>query len=113
MSTTRNQALKDYGVDLLKHLPLEDEIFFAMVERAELFPLDTGNNIKAKDTRVKKVSYFLEVIKPGADIYVPKLLQVMKESGVADVIQLAEKITAVIEKGGESNALITNNYVYT
>ena len=101
-----SQALKDYNVDLLTHLPLENDIFFAMADRAGLFPLDTGNNIKAKDTRAKKVSYFLGVIGPGADIYLPKLLKVMKESGVADVVQLAEKITAATGKGSESNALI-------
>ena len=105
MSISASHALRDYNVDLLTHLPLEDEIFYAMAQRADLFPLDTGDNIKAKDTRAKKVSYFLDVIKPGADIYLPKLLKIMKESDVADVVQLAEKITAATGIGGESNAL--------
>ena len=105
MSISASQALKDYNVDLLTHLPLEDEIFYAMADRANLFPLDTGDNIKAKDTRAKKVSYFLGFIGPGADIYLPILLEVMKESGVADVVQLAKKITAATGIGGESNAL--------
>ena len=60
-----------------------------MVQRADLFLLNTGNNIKAKDTRAKKVSYFLDVIGPGADFYLLDLLKVMKESGVADVLQLS------------------------
>ena len=94
MSTSASQALRDYNVDLLTQLPLDDEIFFAMAQRANLFPLDTGNNIKAKDTRSKKVSFFLDTIGPGADIYLPKLLKVMMESDFADVIQLAEKIVA-------------------
>ena len=105
MSTSASQALKDYNVDLLRNLPLEDELFFAMAERAGLFPLDTGNNIQAKETRAKKVSYFLGVIGPGADFYLPKLLQVMKDSGVGNVVQLAEKIAAATGIGGESNAI--------
>ena len=40
------------------------------------------------------MSYFLCVIGPGADSYLPKLLKVMKDSGVADVVKLAEKIAA-------------------
>ena len=105
MSISASQALKDYNVDLLRNLPLEDPLFYAMVEKAGLFSLDTGNSIQAKDTRAKKVSYFLGVIGPGADFYLPKLLQVMKDSGVGNVVQLAENIAAATGIGGESNTL--------
>ena len=73
-----------------------------MVQKAGLFPLDIGANVQAKLTRVEKVSYFLTQIGPGADSNLPKLLEVMKQSGVTDVVQLAEKI--VVATGG-SNAL--------
>ena len=106
MSISASQALKDYSVELLDHLPLEIDKFFAMTERAGLFPLDTGSNIKAKDTRAKKVSYFLDVIRPGADIYLPKLLEVMKDKdSPPDVVQLADKIAAATGIGGKSNAV--------
>ena len=106
MSISASQALKDYSVDLLKHLPLEDVTFFEMVKKADLFPLTTGDSVKAKPIRAEKVSYFLGVIGPGADIYLPKLLKVMKESDVADVVTLAEKIAAATGIGGESILMV-------
>ena len=87
------EAIKEYYVELLDKLPLDDEKFFGMVKGADLFPLDTGDNIKAKPTRAEKVAYFLQhVIEPGADLYLPRLLTVMKESKVIVLIKLAEDI---------------------
>ena len=105
MSTSASQVITDYKVELVKHLPLENELFFAMVERDGLFPLEIGDDIKAKDTRAKKVSCFLDFIRPGADTYLPKLLKVMKESGVDDVLELAENIDTTIRNSGESTGL--------
>ena len=66
-----------------------------MAKRAKLFPLDTGDAIEAKPTRSDKVAYFLQyTIEPGAEEYLPTLLKVMKESKVADVVELANKIQA-------------------
>ena len=103
MSITPSEALNKYNVDLLKHLPLDITTFFEMAKNAGLFPLGTGDNIKAKPTRADKVSYFLSVIGPGADSYLPKLLKVMKDSGVDDVVQLAEKIAKATGMDGGSN----------
>ena len=108
MPISASQALKDYGVDLLQHLPLENAIFFAMVQKAGLFPLDIGANVQAKHTRAEKVSYFLTQIGPGADSNLPKLLKVMRESGVTDVVDLAEKIAVAT---GGSNALTQTSSV--
>ena len=94
MSISASQALKDYNVDLLKNLPLENAVFLAMVDRAGLLPLDGVDSVKAKSTRAEKVSHLLDVIKAGADTYLPKLLKVMKDSGVDNVVQLANKIAA-------------------
>ena len=105
MPISSSQALKDYGVDLLTHLPLENPIFFAMAQGANLFPLGTDDSIRAERTRAKKVSSFLEVIGPGADSYLPILLKVMKESGVLNVVQLADKIAAATGMGGGSTNL--------
>ena len=105
MLISPSQALKEYSVDLLTHLPLENPMFFAMAQTADLFPLGTDHSITAKPTRADKVLYFLSVIGPGADDYLPKLLKVMKNSRVSDVVQLADKITEATGVDGESNAL--------
>ena len=95
-----NEAIKQFNVELLRQLPLESDIFFAMAKQADLFPLDTGTSIAAKHTRAKKVSYFLQhVVEPGAEQYLPKLLKVMKESEIANVVKLADDIQAATKIG--------------
>ena len=95
-----NEAIKQFNVELLCQLPLENNIFFAMAKQADLFPLNTGNSIAAKFTRAEKVSYFLQhVVKPGAEQYLPKLLKVMKESEFANVVKLADDIQAATRIG--------------
>ena len=89
-------AITQFGVELLEQLPLEDVKFFAMAKQAYLFPLNTGDSIAAMPTRADKVAYFLRhAIEPGAEEYLPKLLSVMKESKVANLIRLADDIEAV------------------
>ena len=88
-------AIKQFNLELLCQLPLESDLFFAMAKQADLFPLDTGDSIAAQPTRTKKVSYFLQhVVEPGAEQYLPKLLKVMKDSEVANLIRLANDIQA-------------------
>ena len=80
---------------LIEQLPLEDDIFFAMAKEGGLFPLDTGNTIAVKSTRAEKVTYFLQhIVEPGAEVYLPKLLKVMQDSKVANVVKLADEIHA-------------------
>ena len=93
-------AIKEFNVELLRQLPLENDIFFAMARQADLFPLDTSDSIAAEPTRSKKVAYFLQyVVEPGAEQYLPKLLNVMKESKVANLVRLADDIQAVLRTG--------------
>ena len=93
-------AIRKFRLELLKQLPLDDPTFFAMVDRAGLFPLDNNKIIKAEKTRAYRVDYFLDhVIEPGADFYLPKLLDVMRESEFANVKKLADDIQAVIPSG--------------
>ena len=88
-------AIKQFSVNLNCELPLENDIFFAMAEQAGLFPLDTGDSIAVKSTRAQKVTYFLRhVVEPGAEEYLPKLLKVMRDSKVANVVRLADDIQA-------------------
>ena len=77
----------------LHGLPLDDPIFLAKARQAHLFPLDTDDAIQARHTRSEKSAYFLQhVIEPGAEQYLPKLLKVMKESKVDNLVRLAEDI---------------------
>ena len=104
-------AIKQFNVELLHQLPLENDIFFAMARRAGLFPLDTGDSIAAEPTRAKKVAFLLQhVVEPGAEEYLPKLLNVMKESKVANVIRLADDIQAVTGIGRYTNILQEISY---
>ena len=64
-----------------------------MAKQAYLFPLDSGESIAAMSTRAQKVNYLLQhVVEPGAEQYLPKLLKVMRDSKVANVVRLADDI---------------------
>ena len=105
MTISARQALKDNNVDLVKQLPLENAVFFAMAKAEDLFPLNIGESIQAEKTRAEKVTFFLNFIDSGADTYLPKLLKVMKGSGVVNVVQLAEKMAVATGMDGGSNSL--------
>ena len=86
-------AITQFNAELVQQLPLENDIFFAMAKQAYLFPLDTGDSIAAMSTRAQKVNYLLQhVVEPGAEEYLPKLLKVMRDSKVANVVRLADDI---------------------
>ena len=99
MATLAKDALQKFKVELLQELPLEDPLFFARVKQADLFPLDTVDSITAAKTRANKVDCFLDHVEPVADAYLPKLLEVMRESKIANVMRLADDIQAAIRSG--------------
>ena len=100
MAISAKDAIKKFNVKLLQKLPLEEEIFFGMAKTANLFPGGNAESIAAEPTRAKKVAYFLQhVAEPGADLYLPKLLEVMKECDDANVNDLADEIQGVLEPG--------------
>ena len=100
MAISAKDAIKKYKVELLQELPLDEPLFFAMAERAGLFPLGINKAIKAEKTRACKVDYFLDhVVEPGADKYLPKLLKVMRESKVDNVMKLADDIQVAVGPG--------------
>ena len=93
-------AVKQFSVKLHEQLPLENDIFFAMAEQAGMFPQNTGDSINAESTRAKKVSYLLQnVVEPGAEEYLPKLLKVMRECKVTNVVKLADEIEETAKIG--------------
>ena len=97
MAISPKDAIKKFKKELLQELPLDDPTFFAIVD---LFPKDIGNMIRAEKSRAHKVDYFLQhVVESGAEHYLPRLLQLMKESKVANVKKLADDIQAAVSPG--------------
>ena len=106
-----SDVIKLFNVELVYQLPLEDYTFLAMAKHANLFPLDVGESIAAERSRARKVSYFLRhVVEPGAEEYLPKLLKVMKDSNVVNVVRLANDIQATIDQGMYTMYLCTQTY---
>ena len=100
MAISPKDAIKRFRVELPQELPLDDTIFFAMVERDGLVPLDNKHSIRVETTRARKVNCFLDnVVEPGADVYLPKLLKIMRESNVANVRRLANDIQTALQPG--------------
>ena len=100
MALSAKDAIKKFNVKLLQELPLYDDIFFGMAETKGLFPGGNAESIKAKPTRSSKVDHLLQhVVKPGADLYLPKLLEVMKEFNNVSVNDLADEIQRAMGPG--------------
>ena len=51
VTVSTGDVIKQFNVELVHQLPLEDDIFFAMAKHAGLFPLDISNSIVAEPTR--------------------------------------------------------------
>ena len=106
MAISSKDAIKKFKKKLLQELPLDNPIFFAMVD---LFPKDIGNMIRAEKSKAHKVDYFLQHVESGAEHYLPRLLQLMKESKVANVKKLADDIQAAVSPGMYICLSIQNN----
>ena len=88
-----SEAIKTFYARLVQEVPLDNKDFFAMAKSAGLFPSDTEECVMAQETNAKKVTYLLRhVVEPEPDQYLPLLLQVMKNSGVSNVVKLANDI---------------------
>ena len=95
-----SEILQEQYSDLVKTLPMDDEIFIADLYTNELLPGDLRNEIKSLPTSAKKASKFLDkVIEPSvkdnSSVILNTLLTVMKKSGNSVVIQLAENIQSM------------------
>ena len=99
MDVACTDAVRHFNVELCRQLPLDDALFFGMVNGANLLPLDAGDSIRTLATRAQKVDYFLRrVIEPAAKQNLPKLLDVMINSEVPNLKQLADEIQAMLDE---------------
>jgi len=94
-------TLTHFKGDLLNVLPLESEAFLAKLEVANLLPKNKGPMIRAKSTRVEKVSCFIQdVVLTGPHLYLPKLIGIMeKEDDNLALIDLASKMNKYMRQG--------------
>ena len=100
MALSAKDIIKKFNVKLLQKLPLDEEIFFGMEKNSESASWGNAENIAAEPTRAKKVAYFLQhVAEPAADLYLPKLLEVMKDFDDDNVNVLGDELQGVIEPG--------------
>ena len=83
--------LRDHKVELLRILPLEDEIFLATLEKFQLLIDGSGAYIRAENPIHNKVAYFLQhVVERAPDIYLPSLIFAMEQSDNLAVRKLAK-----------------------
>ena len=94
--------LKKFYVELHDKLLLENAKFCALLYANDLLPggnLETTNEIQ---TRVHKVTYFMShIVLPGAQIYVPKLVEVMELCDDLVVRDFAERMKTAMGSGTE------------
>ena len=87
-------AIKHFGVHLLKVLPLESVDFLTLMDQSEtnLLSFDYKAKIMSDElpTRAKKVSFFIkEVLEPNPDLCLPALLDVMDKCDDITVLKLS------------------------
>ena len=83
--------LRDHKVELLRILPLENEIFLAVLEKFQLLADGIGACIRTQNPNHKKVAYFLQhVVERAPDIYLPSLICAMEQSDNLAVRNLAK-----------------------
>ena len=87
-------AIKYFGMDLLKVLPLDSVMFLYLMDKPEanLLPFDYKAKIMSDklSTRAEKVSFFIEkVLKPNPDFCLPALLDVMEKCDDIAVVKLS------------------------
>jgi len=100
-------ALTHFKEDLLKVLPLENEIFLAKLEVAKILPKGTGSMIRAiaKSLRVEKVSCFIEnFVSSAPHRYLPILIGVMEKED--DNLALTDLASDMKKYMGQGNILV-------
>ena len=94
MST--DEVFQDFYAQLVKILPMNDDVFVAELFSAKLLPGDAKAQVKSKATRACKAAYFLDhVIEPSLATTFGsfnKLLKVMENNDYNGLKELAKSI---------------------
>ena len=110
MSTTVTEVFKQFYVELVTMLPVDDTIFLAKLFSCDLLPGDLMNEIKAEKTSADKAMCFLNSkisrdISNGDFNSFNKLLNIMEESGHDSLKSLAGKIKSALKAEPVINTL--------
>ena len=74
------EVFKKYGIKLYRALPMDDSDFLKMLKNCDILPEDCRDKLKTQKTKVDKATYYIQhVIRPSAELYLPKLLQAMEQ----------------------------------
>ena len=86
------QVFKDYQVELIQKLPMDDTIFIALLYQNNFFSGSQKATLKAQQTEADKASYFLDsIVGRDIDSYFVTLLNVMEIFG-DPIVTLAREI---------------------
>ena len=94
------RILKKFYVELHDKLPLENARFCALLFANDLLPDGNLETINEIQTRARKVTHFMShIVLPGAQIHLPKLVEVMKLCDDLVVRDFAERIKTAMGSG--------------
>jgi len=106
-TVTVNEVFLNFQVDLVRTLPMDDEIFQALLHTKNIFAGNQSPMLKSKPTEATKASYLLnEVIKKDIDNCFNKLTEAMEEfdgSSNGPVSKLAVRIKSRLEQLGKQS----------
>ena len=89
------EIFKAYHDELLKELPLETPEFYEEMKKSGLIHDDVGTEINSKSERTEKVRRFLQ---HAYQVDIQLLLNHMEQSGLENVMKLADNIKTTIGK---------------
>ena len=102
---SKQQVLTDFSLQLLKKLPLGNDnfaIFSKILEQKHLLPGNTRDTLQSKDTTANRADYLIEIVKRGIDLYLPNLIDAMKEYSTSqhdqDLGDLADQMQDALGK---------------
>ena len=103
---------RDFSIKLLESLPMNNEVFLALLKCQNLFAGDLEEEVRAKTTRRQKAAYFLEnaIFRPlNIDDFKPlcKLLTAMADEKHLSDSPLKQLATEIEQKLNKETSLIT------
>ena len=94
------RVIMQFYLELHEKLPLENNLFCAMLFTHNLLPMNNRERINVLGTRADKVAHFMNnIVLCGVQTHLPNLLKVMKICDDNAVKALAEDIETMIGSG--------------